>query len=59
MNIVDSCGWLEYFADTKYAEQYENIIANSLKLIVPTYKVAVFRMVVTKKAIFQGENAKI
>lgn len=50
MNIVDSCGWLEYFSDTKYAEQYESIIANSQKLLVPTICIAeVFKKVIAEK----------
>lgn len=40
MNLVDSCGWLEYFADTKYADRYEKIIQNTGKLLVPTICIA-------------------
>ncbi|MEK6793756.1 MAG: type II toxin-antitoxin system VapC family toxin [Spirochaetota bacterium] len=50
MNIVDSCGWLEYFADTKYAEQYESIISDHQKLVVPTICIAeVFKKVTAEK----------
>ncbi len=36
MNMVDSCGWLEYFADTSYAEFYAPGIEDIDSLIVPT-----------------------
>lgn len=36
MNLVDSCGWLEYFADTSYADFYAPAIEDTDTLLVPT-----------------------
>ena len=36
MNLVDSCGWLEYFADSPYADFYSSAIEDTVNLIVPT-----------------------
>lgn len=36
MNVVDSSGWLEYFADGPNAEFFAPAIHNPEKLIVPT-----------------------
>lgn len=36
MNVVDSCGWLEYFADGKNADFFAPIIEETDSLIVPT-----------------------
>ena len=36
MNLVDSCGWLEYFADSPYADFYSSAIEDTGNLIVPT-----------------------
>ena len=36
MNLVDSCGWLEYFADSPYADFYAPAIEDTGTLIVPT-----------------------
>ena len=36
MNIVDSSGWLEYYANGKNAEIFEPIITAVDKLLVPT-----------------------
>jgi toxin FitB len=36
MNLVDSCGWLEYFADTSYADFYAPAIEDTSNLLVPT-----------------------
>jgi len=35
LNIVDSSGWLEYFADTKRAPLFSKAIEDTNKLIVP------------------------
>jgi predicted nucleic acid-binding protein len=35
MNIVDSSGWLEYFADGQNAEFFAPVIENSEELLVP------------------------
>jgi predicted nucleic acid-binding protein len=36
MNVVDSCGWLEYFADAPNADFYAPAIEDVQNLIVPT-----------------------
>ena len=36
MNLVDSCGWLEYFADAPHADFYAPAIEDVENLIVPT-----------------------
>jgi toxin FitB len=52
-NVVDSAGWLEYFADTGRAEFYAAAIEDTEKLIVPMISVfEVFRKVLRQR----GEN---
>ncbi len=36
MNVVDSCGWLEYFADGDKADFYASAITDEASLVVPT-----------------------
>ena len=36
MNLVDSCGWLEYFADAPNADFFAPPIEDTEKLIVPS-----------------------
>jgi toxin FitB len=36
MNLVDSCGWLEYFADGPNAEFYAPALESQKNLLVPT-----------------------
>ena len=36
MNVVDSCGWLEYFVDAPNADFYAPAIEDAQNLIVPT-----------------------
>lgn len=36
MNIVDSSGWLEYFAGTPNAKNFSACIKNSKKLLIPS-----------------------
>ena len=36
MNLVDSCGWLEYFADGPGADFFADAIENTDQLLVPT-----------------------
>ncbi|MFW5454189.1 type II toxin-antitoxin system VapC family toxin [Thioalkalivibrio sulfidiphilus] len=36
MNLVDSCGWLEYFADGENAEFFAPAITDTANLLVPT-----------------------
>ena len=35
MNLVDSCGWLEYFADSPYADVYAPAIEDTGTLLLP------------------------
>ena len=35
MNVVDSCGWLEYFANGPNADFFAPVIENEKKLLVP------------------------
>ena len=56
MNIVDSCGWLEYFANSANADFFAPIIENEKKLIVP--HVVVYE--VTRRLVhLQGESAAL
>ena len=51
MNVVDSSGWLEYFADWPNAERFAPPIQNTRELIVPTLSLyEVF------KRVFQQRN---
>jgi predicted nucleic acid-binding protein len=36
MNLVDSCGWLEYFADGPHADFYAPALEDPGSLLVPT-----------------------
>lgn len=36
MNLVDTSGWLEYFADTASAKHFARVIESTSSLIVPT-----------------------
>ena len=56
MNLIDSCGWLEYFADTSYAEFYAPGIEDIDSLIVPTICILeVFKRVLQQR----GEDAAL
>lgn len=35
MVVVDSCGWLEWFADGQLADQYQQYLENRDELLVP------------------------
>jgi predicted nucleic acid-binding protein len=53
MNIVDSSGWLEYFADASNADFFAESLENVEELIVPTISLyEVFKRVLQQK----GEN---
>jgi predicted nucleic acid-binding protein len=53
MNIVDSSGWLEYFADAPNADFFAETIENVSELLVPTISIyEVFKRVLQQK----GEN---
>lgn len=50
MNIVDSCGWLEFFADGPNSEHFAPIIQDTRNLVVPTISITeVFRCIVQQK----------
>ena len=50
MNIVDSCGWLEYFADSKNADVFAPIIENTAELLVPVVSIyEVFKRVLRQR----------
>jgi len=56
MNLVDSCGWLEYFADSPYADFYSPAIEDIGLLIVPTICILeVFKRVLQQR----GEDAAL
>ena len=45
MNIVDSSGWLEFFADGPNADDFSNPLCDTERLIVPSINVfEVFKM---------------
>jgi len=50
MNVVDSCGWLEYFAGTINAENFAEAIETTEALIVPTITIhEVFKVVLRQR----------
>ena len=50
MNVVDSSGWLEYFADAPNAEFFSAAIENTEKLIVPAISLfEVFKRVLQQR----------
>ena len=54
MNIVDSSGWLEYFADGPNAEAFSEPLSDVKSLVVPTITVyEVFKVVLRQR----GEDA--
>lgn len=56
MNLVDSCGWLEYFADASNANYFARPIESLDNLIVPSICVLeVFKSVLKQR----GENAAL
>ena len=56
MNIVDSCGWLEYFSDGSNAEKFAEPIQETTGLIVPTICMyEVFKVALREK----GEDAAL
>ena len=51
MNVVDSCGWLEYFADGKNADFFAPVIEDTGSLIVPVISLfEVFKRVLQQRA---------
>lgn len=56
MNLVDSCGWLEYFADGPNAGFFAGPLENAEKLLVPTICITeVFKRVLQQR----GEDAAL
>jgi predicted nucleic acid-binding protein len=56
LNVVDSSGWLEYFADAANAGFFAKPIADTTRLIVPTISLLeVFKRVLQQR----GENAAL
>jgi toxin FitB len=51
MNLVDSSGWLEYFADAPNANKFAPAIQNTADLIVPTLSLyEVFKRVLQQRS---------
>lgn len=51
MNIVDSSGWLEYFADSAYAKYFANVIENCRNLLIPSIVVyEVYKKILSGKS---------
>ena len=56
MNVVDSSGWLEYFADESNADFFAPAIENAADLVVPTISIyEVFRRIHQQR----GEDAAL
>ena len=56
MNIVDSSGWLEYFADGPNADRFAAPLGNSAELLVPSITLyEVFKIVCRQR----GEDAAL
>jgi len=56
MNLVDSCGWLEYFADGPHADFYAPAIEDPGTLLVPTIcLLEVFKRILQQR----GEDAAL
>ncbi|RLC16487.1 MAG: VapC toxin family PIN domain ribonuclease [Deltaproteobacteria bacterium] len=56
MNVVDSCGWLEYFSDGPNAEIFAEPILKTSTLIVPTLSMyEVFKVALRER----GEDAAL
>lgn len=50
MNVVDSCGWLEYFADGQNADFFSSAIEDQASLIVPSISLyEVFKRVLQQR----------
>lgn len=56
MNVVDSCGWLEYFSDGINADYFAEPIEKTKELIVPTLSMyEVFKVALRER----GEDAAL
>lgn len=57
MNVVDSSGWLEYFADGSNADHFSAAIENTAELIVPVISIfEVFKRVLQQRT--EGDALK-
>lgn len=55
MNVVDSSGWLEYFADEKNSNFFAPIIENTSELIVPVISIyEVFKKIISQRSENEG-----
>jgi predicted nucleic acid-binding protein len=58
MNIVDSSGWLEYFADGPNADNFEPLLQQSKELLVPAITIfEVFKVVCRERGEGQALQA--
>ena len=58
MNVVDSCGWLEYFADGPNASFFAPAIEDTSKLLVPTLTLfEVFKRILQQRTEADGLRA--
>jgi len=50
-NLVDSCGWLEYFSDGENADFFAPVVENTEHLIVPTICITeVFKVLLRERS---------
>ena len=50
MNVVDSCGWLEYFADGANADFFAPALENEHELVVPSISIyEVFKRILQQR----------
>ena len=58
MNLVDSCGWLEYFADGTNASFFAKPLEDPATLVVPTICILeVFRRVMQQRGLHEALQA--
>lgn len=58
MNVVDSSGWLEYFADAENADFFADSIERTRVLIVPTVSIyEVYKHVLREKGASEASQA--
>ena len=57
MNVVDSSGWLEYFADGSHAEFFAPAIEDTKKLLVPVICIyEVFERILQQGGVIEAEQ---
>ncbi len=58
MNVVDSSGWLEFFADGANADMFAQPLADPGGLLVPTVSIyEVFKVIVSQRSESEGLRA--